>query len=169
MCWGMNQRRKRAQTCVPNTSARAASGTGPSSPTPGNAGRQSPGGTSPTAIGFASTISAPERTAWDYYVQMLLRPRRDLIQPQAGASAAGACAVAGFFGFRLPEQTAKFGQFAPNLPLTDAQAIEAIIQTAPLTGLPPASNATPTWLASPSIRSGGRSEPRPPGRCPTPA
>lgn len=50
-------------------------------------------------------------------------------------------AVAGFTALRLPEQVAKFGQSALNLGLTEAQVIEAIIQTAPLTGFPPALNA----------------------------
>jgi 4-carboxymuconolactone decarboxylase len=50
-------------------------------------------------------------------------------------------AIAGFTALRLPEQVAKFGQSALNLGLTEAQVIEAIIQTAPLTGFPPALNA----------------------------
>ncbi|HVZ08251.1 carboxymuconolactone decarboxylase family protein [Rhodopila sp.] len=50
-------------------------------------------------------------------------------------------AVAGFTALRLPEQVAKFGQSALNMGLTTAQVIEAIIQTAPLTGFPPALNA----------------------------
>jgi 4-carboxymuconolactone decarboxylase len=50
-------------------------------------------------------------------------------------------AVAGFTALRLPEQVAKFGQSALNLGLTETQVIEAIIQTAPLTGFPPALNA----------------------------
>jgi len=50
-------------------------------------------------------------------------------------------AVASFTGLRLPEQVAKFGASALNIGLTQAQVIEAIIQTAPLTGFPPALNA----------------------------
>ena len=50
-------------------------------------------------------------------------------------------AVAAFTALRLPEQAAKFGQSALNVGLTKAQVIEAIIQTAPLTGFPPALNA----------------------------
>jgi 4-carboxymuconolactone decarboxylase len=50
-------------------------------------------------------------------------------------------AVAGFTALRLPEQVAKFGQSALNMELTEAEVIEAIIQTAPLTGFPPALNA----------------------------
>lgn len=50
-------------------------------------------------------------------------------------------AVAAFTALRLPEQVAKFGQSALNLGLTKTEVIEAIIQTAPLTGFPPALNA----------------------------
>ncbi len=50
-------------------------------------------------------------------------------------------AVACFTALRLPEQVAKFGQSALNIGLTKAQVLEAIIQTAPLTGFPPALNA----------------------------
>jgi 4-carboxymuconolactone decarboxylase len=50
-------------------------------------------------------------------------------------------AVASFTALRLPEQVAKFGQSALNAGLTQTQVIEAIIQTAPLTGFPPALNA----------------------------
>jgi 4-carboxymuconolactone decarboxylase len=50
-------------------------------------------------------------------------------------------AVAAFTALRLPEQAAKFGQSALNVGLTKTQVIEAIIQTAPLTGFPPALNA----------------------------
>src|SRR4051812_34198439 len=50
-------------------------------------------------------------------------------------------AIAGFTALRLPEQAAKFGQSALNIGLTQDQVIEAIIQTAPLTGFPPALNA----------------------------
>ncbi len=50
-------------------------------------------------------------------------------------------AVASFTALRLPEQVAKFGQSALNIGLTKTEVIEAIIQTAPLTGFPPALNA----------------------------
>jgi 4-carboxymuconolactone decarboxylase len=50
-------------------------------------------------------------------------------------------AVAAFTALRLPEQVAKFGQSALSIGLTQTQVIEAIIQTAPLTGFPPALNA----------------------------
>lgn len=50
-------------------------------------------------------------------------------------------AVAAFTALRLPEQVGKFGQSALNIGLTQTQVIEAIIQTAPLTGFPPALNA----------------------------
>jgi 4-carboxymuconolactone decarboxylase len=50
-------------------------------------------------------------------------------------------AIAGFTALRLPEQVAKFGQSALNLGLTQTQVIEAIVQTAPYTGFPPALNA----------------------------
>jgi 4-carboxymuconolactone decarboxylase len=50
-------------------------------------------------------------------------------------------AVAAFTALRLPDQVAKFGQSALNIGLTQTQVIEAIIQTAPLTGFPPALNA----------------------------
>lgn len=59
----------------------------------------------------------------------LERPQRALV------------AVAAFTALRLPEQVAKFGQSALNIGLTRTQVIEAIIQTAPLTGFPPALNA----------------------------
>jgi 4-carboxymuconolactone decarboxylase len=50
-------------------------------------------------------------------------------------------AIAAFTALRLPEQVAKFGQSALNIGLTQTQVLEAIIQTAPLTGFPPALNA----------------------------
>ena len=50
-------------------------------------------------------------------------------------------AVAGFTAPRLPEQVGKFGQSALNVGLTKTEVIEAIIQTAPYTGFPPALNA----------------------------
>jgi 4-carboxymuconolactone decarboxylase len=50
-------------------------------------------------------------------------------------------AVAAFTALRLPEQVAKFGQSALNLGLSQTEVVEAIIQTAPATGFPPALNA----------------------------
>jgi 4-carboxymuconolactone decarboxylase len=50
-------------------------------------------------------------------------------------------AVAGFTALRLPEQVGKFGQSALNVGLSRTEVIEAIIQTAPYTGFPPALNA----------------------------
>ena len=50
-------------------------------------------------------------------------------------------AIACFTALRLAEQVAKFGVSALNIGLTKTQVIEAIMQTAPLTGFPPALNA----------------------------
>lgn len=50
-------------------------------------------------------------------------------------------AVAGFTALRLSEQVAKFGQSALNMGLSKTEVVEAIIQTAPYTGFPPALNA----------------------------
>lgn len=50
-------------------------------------------------------------------------------------------AVAGFTALRLPEQAAKFGQSALNVGLSRTEVIEAVIQTAPYSGFPPALNA----------------------------
>lgn len=50
-------------------------------------------------------------------------------------------AVAAFTALRLPEQVGKFGQSALNTGLSQTEVIEAIIQTAPYTGFPPALNA----------------------------
>lgn len=50
-------------------------------------------------------------------------------------------AIACFTALRLAEQVAKFGVSALNIGLNREQVIEAIIQTAPLTGFPPALNA----------------------------
>lgn len=61
-------------------------------------------------------------------------------------------AIAAFTALRLPEQLAKFGQSALNVGLTRAEVIEAIIQTAPYTGFPPALNA----LAALSAAFGGK-------------
>lgn len=50
-------------------------------------------------------------------------------------------AVAAFTALRLPEQVAKFGQSGLNVGLTRTEVIEAVIQTAPHSGFPPALNA----------------------------
>jgi 4-carboxymuconolactone decarboxylase len=50
-------------------------------------------------------------------------------------------AVAGFTALRMPEQAGKFGQSALNVGLSKIEVIEAVIQTAPYTGFPPALNA----------------------------
>jgi 4-carboxymuconolactone decarboxylase len=50
-------------------------------------------------------------------------------------------AVAAFTALRLPEQVAKFGQSALNVGMTCGEVIEAVIQTAPYSGFPPALNA----------------------------
>jgi 4-carboxymuconolactone decarboxylase len=50
-------------------------------------------------------------------------------------------AVAGFTALRLPELVGKFGQSALNVGLSKTEVMEAIIQTAPYTGFPPALNA----------------------------
>jgi 4-carboxymuconolactone decarboxylase len=50
-------------------------------------------------------------------------------------------AVAAFTALRLPEQVAKFGQSALNVGLSRQNVVEAIVQTAPATGFPPALNA----------------------------
>lgn len=49
-------------------------------------------------------------------------------------------AIAGFTALRLPEQAAKFAQSALNVGLTPTEVIEAVIQTAPYSGFPPALN-----------------------------
>ena len=52
-------------------------------------------------------------------------------------------AVAAFTALRLPEQVAKFGQSALNIGLSETEVVEAIIQTAPATGFPPALPGSP--------------------------
>lgn len=49
--------------------------------------------------------------------------------------------VAAFTALRLPEQVAKFARSALNVGLTRTEVIEAVIQTAPHSGFPPALNA----------------------------
>ena len=51
------------------------------------------------------------------------------------------CAVAGFTALRLESQVKKFGQSALNVGVSRAEVIEAVIQTAPLSGFAPALNA----------------------------
>jgi 4-carboxymuconolactone decarboxylase len=50
-------------------------------------------------------------------------------------------AVAAFTALRLPEQARRFGQAALNLGASRTEVIEAIVQTAPHSGFPPALNA----------------------------
>ncbi len=50
-------------------------------------------------------------------------------------------AVAAFTALRLPEHVAKFGQSALNVGVTRTEVIEAVVQTAPHSGFPPALNA----------------------------
>jgi len=49
-------------------------------------------------------------------------------------------AIAGFTALRLPEQAAKFAQSALNVGVARTEVIEAVIQTAPYSGFPPALN-----------------------------
>ena len=49
-------------------------------------------------------------------------------------------AVAAFTALRLPEQAKRFGQAALNLGVSRTEVIEAVIQTAPHSGFPPALN-----------------------------
>jgi 4-carboxymuconolactone decarboxylase len=49
-------------------------------------------------------------------------------------------AVAAFTALRLPDQARRFGQAALNLGVARIEVIEAIIQTAPYSGFPPALN-----------------------------
>jgi len=51
------------------------------------------------------------------------------------------CAVAGFTALRLESQIRKFGQSALNVGLARTEVIEAVIQTAPVSGFAPALNA----------------------------
>ena len=69
--------------------------------------------------------------------------REHVSRHKAGIALAILCtvAVAGFTALRLPEQVGKFGQSALNVGLSKTEVIEAIIQTAPYTGFPPALNA----------------------------
>lgn len=49
-------------------------------------------------------------------------------------------AVAAFTALRMPEQARRFGQAALNLGVARTEVIEAVIQTAPYSGFPPALN-----------------------------
>jgi 4-carboxymuconolactone decarboxylase len=49
-------------------------------------------------------------------------------------------AVAAFTALRMPEQAKRFGQAALNLGAARTEVIEAVIQTAPYSGFPPALN-----------------------------
>ena len=51
------------------------------------------------------------------------------------------CAVASFTVLRLDSQLQKFGQSALNVGLTKEEVVEAVMQTAPYGGFPPALNA----------------------------
>ena len=62
-------------------------------------------------------------------------------RPGADRRTRALIAVAAFTALRLPEQVAKFGESALNAGLTREEVIEAVIQTAPLSGFPPALNA----------------------------
>ncbi len=62
-------------------------------------------------------------------------------RPGLGRRERALVSVAAFTALRLPEQVQKFGRSALNVGLTKAQVIEAVIQTAPHSGFPPALNA----------------------------
>ena len=64
----------------------------------------------------------------------------DTSSPTAVAVSAPA-SVAAFTALRLPEQARRFGQAALNLGAARTEVIEAIVQTAPYSGFPPALNA----------------------------
>ncbi len=68
------------------------------------------------------------------YGEIWFRPGLDLRQRAL-------VAVAGFTALRLDGQVKKFGQSALNMGLSRTEVIEAVIQTAPLTGFAPALNA----------------------------
>lgn len=51
------------------------------------------------------------------------------------------CAVAAFTALKLVDQVRKFGQSALNVDLDRTAVIEAVVQTAPYSGFPPALNA----------------------------
>jgi len=51
------------------------------------------------------------------------------------------CAVAAFTALKLVDQVRKFGQSALDVGLDRTAVIEAVVQTAPYSGFPPALNA----------------------------
>jgi 4-carboxymuconolactone decarboxylase len=67
------------------------------------------------------------------YGEIWFRPG---LQPRSRALVA----VAAFTAMRLPEQARRFGQAALNLGVARTEVIEAVIQTAPYSGFPPALN-----------------------------
>jgi alkylhydroperoxidase/carboxymuconolactone decarboxylase family protein YurZ len=67
------------------------------------------------------------------YGEIWFRPG---LEPRARALVA----VAAFTALRLPEQARRFGQAALNLGVSRTEVIEAVIQTAPYSGFPPALN-----------------------------
>jgi 4-carboxymuconolactone decarboxylase len=72
----------------------------------------------------------------------MLRPGLEPRQQVLGA-------IVSFTALRPTEQAAKFGVLTLNIGLTKSEVLEAIIQTAPLTGFPPALNAL--GAASPAL------------------
>ncbi|MFN4090344.1 MAG: carboxymuconolactone decarboxylase family protein, partial [Alphaproteobacteria bacterium] len=62
------------------------------------------------------------------------------------------CAVAAFTALKLVDQVRKFGQSALNVGLDRAAVVEAVIQTAPYTGFPPALNALAALAEEPGFR-----------------
>jgi 4-carboxymuconolactone decarboxylase len=61
-------------------------------------------------------------------------------RPGLGRRERALVAVAAFTALRLPEQAKRFGQAALNLGVSKAAVIEAVVQTAPYSGFPPALN-----------------------------
>jgi 4-carboxymuconolactone decarboxylase len=73
-------------------------------------------------------------TAIQYgYGEIWFRPG---LQPRQRAFVA----IAAFTALRLPEQARRFGQAALNLGASQTEVIEAVVQTAPYSGFPPALN-----------------------------
>ena len=68
------------------------------------------------------------------YGEIWFRPGLDLRQRALSA-------VAGFTALKMDWQIAKFGQAALNMGLSKTEVIEAVIQTAPISGFAPALNA----------------------------
>jgi 4-carboxymuconolactone decarboxylase len=67
------------------------------------------------------------------YGEIWFRPG---LQPRSRALVA----IAAFTALRLPDQARRFGQAALNLGVARTEVIEAVIQTAPYSGFPPALN-----------------------------